>query len=670
MSNGGSSMDQQTELMQKMREEFLRQFDVLRQANEASVAQIALLQQQNNTLQTTMAQLAPPPPVGDIAAPSNQNIPPMTELPPNGARPNEAQPNEVQQQRRARFEAAASDNIPRRMQDEQVESSHKLTVWSNGIPDGAGVQDAFDEKRLLKIQTPAEMAREHKNSLVKTPFTDDVYLVERPKKFTMPSFTQFDGTGDPSRQLDHYAQKMALDDRNDPWMCRVFPTSLIGAALEWFKNRPHKSIPDYVTPCTMFLAQYCGNKKQKKSIASLFTIRQKKGETLQDFLSRFNMEALEIADCHPATAIETFKLAMIQGTKFYTSLVKYSPPDMQNLNTRAKIYIRLEENIAHRAQHATLMTVENKPRERIPASKIQKSQRSLTPITQAPEKRQRVEEGFTPLRTTLARFFQEKKMKFTTPQPIKQPLEQRDKSKHCAYHRDYGHSTNDCRSFRRQVENMIARGELADYLMTKEYAKPREVYPRKVEGTQLKVIHAIHGRSEDDQESDGVYGFRLRAAHKLRKISSVNVIASGSISIRFEDGDLSKVQLPYEDPLVISLLVANCMIKRVLIDPGSSANIIIKTVFEQLKIPSSSIRPTSSPLMGFDGTRVDPLGVIDLSVTAAKRTLKENFVLIEIHLSYNLIMGRGWIHRMRGVSSTLHQVMRYLSPDGKEVINL
>ncbi|XP_059629806.1 uncharacterized protein LOC132272729 [Cornus florida] len=74
--------------------------------------------------------------------------------------------------------------------------------------------------------------------------------------------------------------------------------------------------------------------------------------------------------------------------------------------------------------------------------------------------------------------------------------------------------------------------------------------------------------------------------------------------------------------------------------------------------------------MGFDGTKVDPLGVINLSVTAAKRTLKENFVLTEIHPSYNLIIGRGWIHLMNWVPSTLHQEMRCLSPDGKEVINL
>ncbi|XP_059664021.1 uncharacterized protein LOC132309754 [Cornus florida] len=217
---------------------------------------------------------------------------------------------------------------------------------------------------------------------------------------------------------------------------------------------------------------------------------------------------------------------------------------------------------------------------------------------------------------------------------------------------------------------MILRSELAYYLTTNEYVKAQEVNPLKVEGNQVNVIHTIHRRSENDQESEDVHRSQLKTAHKLRRLSSVNAIAPGSVNIGFGDGDLSRVQLPHEDLLVISLLVANYMIKRVLIDPGSSVNIITKAVFEQLEIPSSSIRPTSSPLMGFDGTKVDPLGVIDLSVTAAKRTLKENFVLTEIHPSYNLIMGRGWIHRINEVPSTLHQVMRCLSPDGKEVVDL
>ncbi|XP_059669223.1 uncharacterized protein LOC132314365 [Cornus florida] len=200
---------------------------------------------------------------------------------------------------------------------------------------------------------------------------------------------------------------------------------------------------------------------------------------------------------------------------------------------------------------------------------------------------------------------------------------------------------------------MIAKGDLADYFGPKKQTRLMEVNPRKLEDNQVKVIHAIHGKSEKDQESEEVYRSRLRAVHKLRKLSSVNTITSGSIRIGFGDENLSKVQLPHEDPLVISFLVANYMIRRVLVDPGNITNIITKAVFEQLKILLSLIKATSSPLMGFDGIKVDLIGIVDLSVITAKRTLKENFVLPKIHPSYNLIMGRGWIHQMNGVPFTL-----------------
>ncbi|XP_059627286.1 uncharacterized protein LOC132270098 [Cornus florida] len=211
---------------------------------------------------------------------------------------------------------------------------------------------------------------------------------------------------------------------------------------------------------------------------------------------------------------------------------------------------------------------------------------------------------------------------------------------------------------------------IQDYIGPKEQPNPNEANSRRAEANQVKVIHAIHGKSGEDQEPEEVYRSRLRAIHKLKKLSSVNTITSGSTKIGFGDEDLSRVQLPREDPLVINLLVANCLIKKVLVDLSSNANIITKAVFEQLEITPSSVKPTSNTLLGFDGTKVYPIRVIDLSVTVAKKILKKNAVLIEIHPSYNLIMGRGWIYRMNRVSSTLHQMMRYLSPDEKEVSNL
>ncbi|XP_059670940.1 uncharacterized protein LOC132316484 [Cornus florida] len=62
--------------------------------------------------------------------------------------------------------------------------------------------------------------------------------------------------------------------------------------------------------------------------------------------------------------------------------------------------------------------------------------------------------------------------------------------------------------------------------------------------------------------------------------------------------------------------------------------------------------------------------MVEVAVHAAERVLMESFVVVEIHSSYNLLMGRGWIHRVQAVPSTLHQVMRCLGLDGTKVIDI
>ncbi|XP_059635883.1 uncharacterized protein LOC132278072 [Cornus florida] len=116
--------------------------------------------------------------------------------------------------------------------------------------------------------------------------------------------------------------------------------------------------------------------------------------------------------------------------------------------------------------------------------------------------------------------------------------------------------------------------------------------------------------------------------------------------------------------------MAECLVRRVLIDPGSSANVMPKVAFDRLEIKPKVLKCTENPLLGFDGKRVKPIGTIELLVRAAEKELVESFVVVEIHPSYNLLIGRGWIHRVQGVPSTLHQVMRCLSPDGNKVINI
>ena len=53
---------------------------------------------------------------------------------------------------------------------------------------------------------------------------------------------------------------------------------------------------------------------------------------------------------------------------------------------------------------------------------------------------------------------------------------------------------------------------------------------------------------------------------------------------------------------------------RVLVDNGSSADILYYLSFQQMRIDKKRLVPTNAPLVGFGGTRVFPLGVVTLSI--------------------------------------------------------
>ena len=105
-------------------------------------------------------------------------------------------------------------------------------------------------------------------------------------------------------------------------------------------------------------------------------------------------------------------------------------------------------------------------------------------------------------------------------------------------------------------------------------------------------------------------------------------------------------------------------------DGGNSVEVLFWDAFQKMGLDEQTLVPTESPLVAFDGTRVFPKGITRLMVYGAERTLPMNFLVIENRSTYNAIMGRGWIHTMHGVVSTLHQVMRCRSPDARYTIDI
>ena len=83
----------------------------------------------------------------------------------------------------------------------------------------------------------------------------------------------------------------------------------------------------------------------------------------------------------------------------------------------------------------------------------------------------------------------------------------------------------------------------------------------------------------------------------------------------FNEADARGVRQPHNDPLVIMLTIEGFNTKRILVDNGSSADIIYLPAFQQLKLDPKRLQPFDSPLVSFSGDRVYPRGIVTLTVT-------------------------------------------------------
>ena len=102
---------------------------------------------------------------------------------------------------------------------------------------------------------------------------------------------------------------------------------------------------------------------------------------------------------------------------------------------------------------------------------------------------------------------------------------------------------------------------------------------------------------------------------------------------------------------------------RVLVDNGNSADILYYPTFQQMKIDRERLTPTNAPLVGFGGTKVFPLGVITLSVTAgdySRQITKEvMFLVVDCSFAYNAILGRPTLNSWKAVTSTYHLMIKF-----------
>ena len=133
--------------------------------------------------------------------------------------------------------------------------------------------------------------------------------------------------------------------------------------------------------------------------------------------------------------------------------------------------------------------------------------------------------------------------------------------------------------------------------------------------------------------------------------------------ITFSDKDAHHILHPHYDALVIKAMIANNNIHQMLVDNGSSVDILYYQAFKRMGLKVSNLKPSPNPIYGFTGDSVVPLGVILFPMTLGKYPRQScvivNFLVIDQPLAFNAVLGKSSLRELRAITSVHHLLMKF-----------
>ena len=181
----------------------------------------------------------------------------------------------------------------------------------------------------------------------------------------------------------------------------------------------------------------------------------------------------------------------------------------------------------------------------------------------------------------------------------------------------------------------------------------------------LGGIHVISGGFAGGGQSSSARKAHLRSIRsgEVMEVQAVSKLPRLDTAITFSDSDLEGCQHPHDDPLLIRAVVANKTIHRVLVDNGSSANIIFASAIDRMGIGREKLEPVSTHLRGFSGEKVLPLGSIQLVLTLGdppcQATTTVKFLIVDAPSAFNMLLSRPSLNAIKVIPSAYHMMIKF-----------
>ena len=110
-------------------------------------------------------------------------------------------------------------------------------------------------------------------------------------------------------------------------------------------------------------------------------------------------------------------------------------------------------------------------------------------------------------------------------------------------------------------------------------------------------------------------------------------------TITFPPVDVNRVLQSHEDVLILTLRVCGFDVRRILVDPGSLANLLQMSAYKQMGYLPSTLKNSGRLLSRFNEATTTSLGDVVLPVKTGSVTLNVRFLVVDDLFPYNAIIG-------------------------------
>ena len=110
-------------------------------------------------------------------------------------------------------------------------------------------------------------------------------------------------------------------------------------------------------------------------------------------------------------------------------------------------------------------------------------------------------------------------------------------------------------------------------------------------------------------------------------------------------------------PLHVKGFINGKLVNNMLVDNGTTVNLMTYSLYKKLGGSDEELIKTKRTVKGAGENSISAKGFALMKLTIGSKTLATIFFVVEVQVSYSLILGREWIHGNQCVPSSLHQFL-------------